>query len=95
MAILRYADKMAANGSDPYVGRKLGALLRSCNFNVIETTAIYEIYEDSGLIAEYLALQLDDYDSPAAEAFRAWRTAPDALFAQAWFEVVGRLNDTG
>ncbi len=89
-AIQSYVELMTTNGADPYAGRKLGGLLRSSDFEGIELSASYEIYERSELIAEYLARQLDGYVPDAAAALRAWHLLPGASFAQAWFETIAR-----
>jgi ubiquinone/menaquinone biosynthesis C-methylase UbiE len=88
-AIGSYRDMMVQNGGDPYAGRKLPGVLRAAGFSRVRSSASYEIYESSAVIAEYLALQLAARDGEGAEELRAWGRQPEALFAQAWVEAVG------
>jgi SAM-dependent methyltransferase len=91
-AITNYREMMAANGGDPVAGRKLPGVLRAAGFARVQPSASYEIYEDSAVIAEYLAAQLEARDHTGAVELRAWGRNPEALFAQAWVEAVGWKN---
>jgi hypothetical protein len=78
------------NGGDVFAGRKLAAWLREASFSKIQSSATYEIYPSTALIADYLAVQLKAKgQGESAKAFRDWAGEPGALFAQAWFEVIG------
>ena len=92
-AINRYMDIQTANGGDVYVGRKFPGLLRSAGFASPTFSATYECYESAHFIGEYLALRLAASDAHAeAEALREWSRHPDAVFAQAWCEILGTRN---
>lgn len=88
-AMRRYEALMTANGGDIRAGRKLARLLRESGATEAQSAASYEKYEDTGLIAEFLAAQLDSIDPGAAAAFRRWGAIPHALFIQAWGEAIG------
>jgi ubiquinone/menaquinone biosynthesis C-methylase UbiE len=91
-AVLAYQKLVRDHDGDPQAGRKLPAILRAVGFTNIKISATYEIYEDPKRVAEYLALQLDRgaaIDTPEGAAMRRWSKDPDALFAQAWVEVIG------
>ena len=52
--------------------------------------ARYECYPESRVIAEYLALQLEQGgDGASALALRRWAALPWSLFAQAWVSAIG------
>jgi SAM-dependent methyltransferase len=85
-AIQSYADLQTANGGDIHIGRKLSRLLRTAGFETIQFSATYDCSQSPSMIAEYLALKLDDTD---AAALHDWSNDPDAFFAQAWCEVIG------
>lgn len=105
-AISYYKRLQQHNGGDPYVGRKLKSLLRQSGFIEIKTSASYECYQNPTLIAEYLAMRIEGsettdkavekgWTNPEAieimsKALRDWSNHPDALFAQAWCEAIGR-----
>ncbi len=92
-AIEAYTKLQTANGGDVHVGRKLKGLLRSAGFAVRRFTATYEVYESAPVIGEYLALRLEAGGlAGAAAALRRWSSHPDAIFAQAWCEVLGHPN---
>ncbi len=60
---------------------------------MLARSASYEIYPDARLIADYLARQLDQAGAvDEAVTLRGWAEDPDAMFAQAWIEAVGRLT---
>ncbi len=99
-AIAYYRGLQTANGGDVTAGRKLGSWLRQAGFRGVTMSAAYEIYCEPRRIAEYLALQIHPAPEARPEAdsehritmaaeLRRWCTDPDALFAQAWCEVVG------
>lgn len=89
-AIQRYTDVQTSNGGDVHVGRKFPGLVRSAGFKTKAFSASYECYESTPLIGEYLALQLAKAGAEnEAEALRAWSGHPNAVFAQAWCEVIG------
>ena len=91
-AIGRYTELQMANGGDVHVGRKFPGLLRFAGFTSLAFSASYECYQSPPVIGEYLALQLASADARAeAEALREWSRHPDATFAQAWCEIVGRV----
>lgn len=85
-AIDCYAKIQIANGGDIFVGRKLPGLLRSAGFDSLRFSATYDCYQSPQLIAEYLALKLPNAE---ADALRLWSRQPDAIFAQAWCEILG------
>jgi len=98
-ALAFYRDRQATNGGDLEVGRKLGCILSDSGFDAIRGKASYECYAPVQLIGEYLAAQIEKHGpaesgQPAteelADALRRWSSRPDAFFAQAWCEVVGR-----
>jgi SAM-dependent methyltransferase len=89
-AIQRYTEIQIANGGDVHVGRKFPGLLRAADFAALSFSATYECYESPPFIGEYLALQLDSAKARAeAGAIREWSRHPDAIFAQAWCEIIG------
>jgi SAM-dependent methyltransferase len=89
-AVEAYTELQTVNGGDARVGRKFKGLLRSAGFAVRRFSATYEVYESAPVIGEYLALRLEAGGlTEAATAFRQWSAHPDAVFAQAWCEIVG------
>jgi SAM-dependent methyltransferase len=89
-AIRRYTEIQTANGGDVHMGRKFPGLLRSAGFTSLSFSATYECYQSPPVIGEYLALRLESADARAeAEALRNWSRHPDAIFAQAWCEILG------
>lgn len=94
-AISRYMEIQTANGGDVHVGRKFPGLLRSAGFQSCSFSATYECYQSPPFIGEYLALRLAASGAQAeAEALREWSRHPDAVFAQAWCEILGTRNDS-
>jgi len=92
-AINRYMEIQTANGGDVYAGRKFPGLLRSAGFAARSFSATYECYQSPPFIGEYLALRLATAGAHAeAEALREWSRHPDAIFAQAWCEILGTRN---
>jgi SAM-dependent methyltransferase len=89
-AIAAYRDLQTRNGGDVFIGRRLGALLRSAGFGDLALSATYEIYPSAEIIGEYLAHTLDAAgETGHAAVLRSWMADPNAIFAQAWFEAVG------
>lgn len=89
-AVAHYMKMQNDNGGDVLVGRKFPALLREAGFASRRFSATYECYEPASVIGEYLALQLDAAGCASeAAAFRSWSADPDAVFAQAWCEIIG------
>ncbi len=79
------------NGGDPFAGRKLGTWLGAAGFVDVRVTASYEIYPDNDPIVDHIVTQLEaDGQSGHAACFRKWGSLPHAMFAQAWFEAIGR-----
>lgn len=92
-AINRYREIQVANGGDVYVGRKFPGLLRSASFESLAFSATYECYKSPPFIGEYLALRLEASGAEAeARDLREWSRHPDAIFAQAWGEILGTKN---
>lgn len=85
-AIDCYAKIQISNGGDVYVGRKLPGLLRTAGFDSLRFSATYDCYQSPQLIAEYLTLKLPDAE---ADSLRTWSQQRDAVFAQAWCEIIG------
>ena len=102
-----YKRLQIRNAGNPYVGRELGRLMEEAGFSAIGLTAMYDCYEDIGLIAELLAGRLEravkegvELTSPSVDrrtieglcgAVRGW--AKDAtLFAQSFVDAVGRAG---
>jgi ubiquinone/menaquinone biosynthesis C-methylase UbiE len=89
-ALEAYTELQTANGGDVRVGRKLKGLLRSAGFAVRRFSATYEVYESAPVIGEYLASRMEAGGlTEAATVLRRWSIHPDAVFAQAWCEIVG------
>jgi ubiquinone/menaquinone biosynthesis C-methylase UbiE len=89
-AIGSYRALQEKNGGDTLAGRKLGSWLKEGNFSVEKLEARYECYPDSKVIAEYLAIQLEQTGTiEAAAALREWALLPWSLFAQAWVNAIG------
>ncbi|MEQ1851870.1 MAG: methyltransferase domain-containing protein [Chthoniobacteraceae bacterium] len=92
-AIQRYTELQTTNGGDVHAGRKFPGLLRSAGFTSLAFSATYECYRSPPVIGEYLALQLAAADARTeAESLREWSRHPDAIFAQAWCEILGTRN---
>ena len=88
-AINHYAELQIANGGDIHVGRKLPTLLRAAGFDDLTFSATYDCSLAPTIIAEYLAIPLSESD---ADALREWGEHPDAVWAQAWCEILGTRN---
>ena len=93
-AIDRYMEIQTSNGGDVYAGRKFPGLLRSAGVSSLSFSATYECYQSPPFIGEYLALRLSTSDAHAeAQALREWSRHTDAIFAQAWCEILGTRSD--
>jgi len=89
-AINRYRMLQEKNGGQTRAGRQLGSWLAAGGMVTKRAQARYECYPDSRVIAEYLALQLEQAgDRDSAVALREWATLPWSLFAQAWVSAIG------
>ena len=83
-------ELQARNGGNVHAGRHLGDWLQQAGFLNVRPTASYEIYEDTAIIVDHLASQMETDGQPQhAATWRAWGLQPNALFAQAWFEAIG------
>jgi ubiquinone/menaquinone biosynthesis C-methylase UbiE len=102
-----YKRLQIRNGGNPYVGRELGQLMKEAGFSAVSVTAMYDCYEDIGLIAELLAGRLVravqegvELGSPTVDrrsieglCGAIWTWAKGAtLFAQSFVEAVGRAG---
>jgi ubiquinone/menaquinone biosynthesis C-methylase UbiE len=89
-----YENLQRSNGGEPNRGRQLKVLLREAGFANVWAGASYEVYPSAEWIGEYLAERLDrepgEESKHSAAAWRAWMLHPDAWFAQAWCEAIGR-----
>jgi ubiquinone/menaquinone biosynthesis C-methylase UbiE len=85
-----YLANREKNSGDPFVGRKLGRLLRKAGFTVESMTASYDVITETLLkIGPSLAAQF------AAPSFCSLKDKPgdDSLFvALAWCEAIGRAR---
>jgi SAM-dependent methyltransferase len=104
-AIAFYERLQATNGGDVRAGRRLGAHMAAAGLADVRMSARYEVYEDRGAIAGYLAARIarsPDLDDAVArgwggageiaalaDALREWSARPDGLFAQAWVSATG------
>jgi SAM-dependent methyltransferase len=86
-AIDRYAEILVANGGNVHVGRQLPRLLRVAGFDAVGFSATYDCSQSPLMIADVLGLRLGVGD---VGVLRSWCGDPDAFFAQAWCEVIGR-----
>ena len=88
-AIAAYEALQRRNGGDTHAGRKLAAWLSEAGFSEPRLSASFEIYPSAGMIADYLARQLEAAGAePHAKSLREWAQAPHAVFAQAWCEAI-------
>jgi SAM-dependent methyltransferase len=89
-AMETYMAIQVRNGGDPMMGRKLGQLLERAGFRDIQMDARYEVYETTGPIANYLALQLRrEGEDVHAKELVDWASNPVGMFAQAWISCTG------
>ena len=90
-ALAAYMALQSGNGGDVRAGRNLGMHLAAAGFVAIQLDARYECYAERELIAEYLALQLEQAgDASSAEVLRDWSKTTPGMFAQAWVSAVAR-----
>lgn len=90
-AIERYKQLQIANGGDVYIGRRFGQLFESLGFAEIELTARFDRFDSPKLVAEYLALQLQDVgEHEHADSLRQWAEIGHAMFAASWISCTGR-----
>jgi SAM-dependent methyltransferase len=88
-AIMRYRTLQEKNGGETRAGRQLGSWLAAGGLVTQEVRARYECYTDSGLIAEYLAIQLEQArEIESGNVLREWAKLPWSLFAQAWVSAI-------
>jgi len=105
-AVARYADIQRGNGGNLHLGGRLGDLALAVGLLEVSVDARYEVYEDSRLIADYLAERLEaspqldvgrDWRLEPEEAARhsgalsAWARRPASAFCQAWVTATGRV----
>jgi hypothetical protein len=77
------------NGGKTLAGRQLGSWLTAGGLVTHKIQARYECYPDSGLIANYLAIQLEQAgDTQSSVTLREWAALPWSLFAQAWVSAI-------
>jgi SAM-dependent methyltransferase len=88
-AIMRYRTLQEKNGGETRAGRQLGSWLAAGGLVTRKIEARYECYPDSRVIAEYLALQLEQAgDGESANVLRNWAALACSLFAQAWVSAI-------
>jgi SAM-dependent methyltransferase len=88
-AIARYRMLQEKNGGQTRAGRQLGSWLIAGGLVTQKIQARYECYPDSRVIAEYLALQLEQAgDGESANVLRNWAALTCSLFAQAWVSAI-------
>jgi SAM-dependent methyltransferase len=88
-AISRYRVLQEKNGGETRAGRQLGSWLEAGGMVIERIQARYECYPDSRLIAEYLALQLEQAgEMESGSVLRDWAARPWSLFAQAWVSAI-------
>jgi len=102
-----YKRLQIRNGGNPYVGRELGRLMEEAGFSAVTVMAMYDCYEDIGLVAELLAGRLEGAvkEGTVLESLALNRTAVEGLcgavrkwakdatlFAQSFVEAVGRAD---
>jgi len=88
-AITRYRMLQEKNGGQTRAGRQLGRWLTAGGLMTQKIHARYECYPDSRVIAEYLALQLEQAgDRESASVLRDWASSGCTMFAQAWVSAI-------
>jgi SAM-dependent methyltransferase len=88
-AITRYRMLQEKNGGKTCAGRQLGSWLAAGGLVPEKIQARYECYPDSRVIAEYLALQLEQTgDTESGSVLRVWAGLPRTLFAQSWVSAI-------
>jgi SAM-dependent methyltransferase len=89
-ALEAYKAVQLRNGGDVEVGRKLGVHLASAGFGAVRLSARYECYPSLGVIAGFLASQLElKGETTFAGVLRNWGSGEGGLFAQAWVAAIG------
>lgn len=100
-AITLYRHIQDNNGGATGRGKALHVLVRAAGFAYVRTSASYATYPDTFYVADYLARCLEEADGAkvgasaddlhkAAVALRVWARRDDAVFHQAWCEVVAK-----
>ena len=90
-AIECYKQLQIDNGGDVYIGRKFGQLFESQEFRDIKLTPRFDLYDTPQLVAEYLAVQLQDAgENVHAASLRKWAETKHAMFAASWIACTGR-----
>jgi SAM-dependent methyltransferase len=88
-AVTRYRMLQEKNGGEPRAGRQLGSWLAAGGLVTQRMQARYECYPASGVIAEYLAIQLEQAgEIESGATLREWALLPWSLFAQSWVSAV-------
>src|SRR5215472_16524509 len=88
-AVTRYRMLQEKNGGEPRAGRQLGSWLAAGGLVTQRIQARYECYPDSSVIAEYLAIQLEQAgEIESGATLREWALSPWSLFAQSWVSTV-------
>lgn len=88
-AIARYQMIQEKNGGQTRAGRQLVSWLAAGGLVPEKIQARYECYPDSRVIAEYLALQLEQTgDTESGSVLRVWAGLPRTLFAQSWVSAI-------
>ncbi len=88
-AIIRYRTLQHENGGETCAGRQLGSWLEAGGLLMQKIQARYECYPDSKVIAQYLAIQLEQAAQiDCGAALREWASLPWSLFAQSWVSAV-------
>jgi SAM-dependent methyltransferase len=88
-AIARYRMLQEKNGGQTRAGRQLGSWLAAGGLVLEKIHARYECYPDSRVIAEYLAIQLEQTgDTESGSVLRVWAGLPRTLFAQSWVSAI-------
>src|SRR5258708_24657514 len=76
-------------GGKTVAGGRLGAWLTAGGLITQKIQARYECYPDSGLIANYLAIQLEQAgDTQSSVTLREWAALSWSLFAQSWVSAI-------
>jgi SAM-dependent methyltransferase len=89
-AIRQYRMLQEKNGGKTLAGRQLGSWLVAGGLAAQKVQARYECYSDSRIIAEYLAIQLEQAEHNECGArLREWALLPWSLFAQSWVSAIG------
>jgi ubiquinone/menaquinone biosynthesis C-methylase UbiE len=91
VAFEAYRELQARNGGNPCVGHRLGDYFEQAGFAEIRQRARYENYEPLTVIADFLALNLEEAgDARHAQTWREFGRCSRGMFAQAWVSCTGR-----